>query len=210
MTKKGIIFDLDGTLWDSTVQILPAWNAVLRRKGTGRQLSLPQLRGYMGKNIEEIGRLMLPDHSAAEAVEIAKQCCREELGYLSESGGTLYPDLLPVHEKLSQDYLLCIVSNCQEGYIDTFLRVHRLQNYFSDFECFGRTNRRKGENIKEVIRRNHIPSALYVGDTEGDCEAALQAGIPFIHAAYGFGSVRVQTLRITAFSQLPDLVPAIL
>lgn len=35
------------------------------------------------------------------------------------------------------------------------------------------------------MKRNHIESAVYVGDTEGD----QAAGIPFVYAAYGFGDV---------------------
>ena len=37
---------------------------------------------------------------------------------------------------------------------------------------------------------NKNESAVYVGDTEGDENAAHAAGIPFIHAAYGFGAAQ--------------------
>ena len=67
MTKKGIIFDLMASVGlyrpDSA---RPGMRFSVEKAQEG-QLSLPQLRGYMGKNIEEIGRLMLPDHSAAES-----------------------------------------------------------------------------------------------------------------------------------------------
>jgi phosphoglycolate phosphatase len=82
-----------------------------------------------------------------------------------------------------------IVSNCQEGYIETFLHYHRLETYFKDFESHGRTKLSKGENIRLVMMRNHIEEAVYIGDTRGDMEAAEQAGIPFIFAAYGFGKI---------------------
>ena len=38
------------------------------------------------------------------------------------------------------------------------------------------------------MERNRITSAAYVGDTQGDLEAARLAGIPFVWAAYGFGN----------------------
>ena len=207
---KGILFDLDGTLWDSTRQILPAWNAVLRRRNTGRQLTHAEIRGYMGKTVEEIAALMLPEKTPQEAVDIAKECCREELGWLLNSGGTLYADLVPVLEQLRDQYALCIVSNCQNGYIETFLHVHRLKPYFCDFECSGNTGRCKGENIAAVMKRRQIRSAFYLGDTEGDQQAAGLAKIPFVHAAYGFGKAIGKVPRITALKELPALAEKLL
>lgn len=186
---QAVIFDLDGTLWDSTAQILPAWNQVLRRRGTGHVLTLDEMKGYMGRTVEEIAALMLPHIPPDEGVSILKECCREEVITLRETGGTLYPGLREALQELAGDYILAIVSNCQDGYIQSFLHAHQLSDCFADFECFGRTGRSKGENIRLVMDRNHITTALYVGDTQGDWDAARQAGIPFVHAAYGFGKL---------------------
>ncbi len=207
-TCQAVIFDLDGTLWDSTAQILPAWNRVLARRGTGRVLTLVEMKGYMGKTVEEIAALMLPDIPPAAGVSILKECCREEVVSLREAGGTLYPNLREELQKLAADYMLSIVSNCQDGYIQSFLHAHQLADYFSDFECFGRTGRSKGENIRLVMERNHINTAIYVGDTQGDFEAAMLAGVPFVHAAYGFGTLSLTNEKtrplasIKAFDQL--------
>ena len=64
-----------------------------------------------------------------------------------------------------------------------------MHKYFKDWECIGRTGRPKGENIQLVVQRNGLKSPVYVGDTILDCQAAQQAGVPFIHASYGFGEV---------------------
>ena len=39
---------------------------------------------------------------------------------------------------LSQNYAVCIVSNCQKGYIELFLKKTGLENAITDFECFGK------------------------------------------------------------------------
>ena len=50
-----------------------------------------------------------------------------------------------------------------------------------------------------------ITDAAYVGDTQGDYEAALEAGIPFIWASYGFGTPAEYDARIDTFAGLLEL-----
>lgn len=68
----------------------------------------------------------------------------------------------------------------------------------------GRTGMSKGENIRLLLERNGAARAVYVGDTQGDETAARFAGIPFIHAAYGFGqAVRPEGI-IHSIRELPE------
>ena len=51
--------------------------------------------------------------------------------------------------------------------------------------------------------------AVYVGDTQGDADAAAKAGIPFIFTEYGFGSVKDAAARIASLPELPAAVEKI-
>ena len=68
----------------------------------------------------------------------------------------------------------------------------------------------KGENIRLVIQRNAIDRAVYVGDTQGDLDAADFAGIPFIRAAYGFGQVNRPVPEIPCLPDLPVTISDII
>ena len=72
--------------------------------------------------------------------------------------------------------------------------------------CFGDNEKYKGDNIALIIERNRLERGIYVGDIQADYDAALAGGAEFIHAAYGFGSIRKQVPRINAFKELPDLL----
>ena len=63
----------------------------------------------------------------------------------------------------------------------------------------------KAENIRLLLSRNAIDAAIYVGDTEKDKAAADGAGIPFVHAAYGFGRVPDADWKISTLADLPLL-----
>lgn len=126
------------------------------------------MNSYMGKTVEQIASIMLPELPLENSVAIVKECCAEQIPSLRKTGGHLYDNLESTLKILSKDYFLGIISNCQCGYIEAFLFAHKLEKYFSDFEMSGRTNLTKGENIKLVMERNGIDNALYLGDTIGD------------------------------------------
>jgi phosphoglycolate phosphatase len=80
-----------------------------------------------------------------------------------------------------------------------------IEKYITDFECPGYTGLPKGENCKLVMERNGFQSAIYVGDTQGDCDAASFAEIPFVFCEYGFGEVDRFDYSIKKFPELLEL-----
>ena len=93
--KKGIIFDLDGTLWDATEQMLPAWNKVLLRYAPDREpMTLEEVRSFMGKTVAEIAAAALPNFPEEERVEVFNRCSIEELPWLREHPGSIYPKVV--------------------------------------------------------------------------------------------------------------------
>lgn len=193
MTKgkvDGIIFDLDGTLWDSTEVILKVWNdAANDFKEITTEVTMEDIQGAMGLLLEDIGRRFYPYLSDEKIREIIKYCSKTENEYLSIHGAKLYENLEITLEKLARNHKLFIVSNCQDGYIEAFLKAHKLDKYFIDSENPGRTGLPKWDNIKHVVERNNLQNPVYIGDTDGDRKAAKIAGVPFVFAKYGFGDV---------------------
>lgn len=205
--KKGILFDLDGTLWDSSREVADSWMMALKDfADIENPITREDIKAVMGKPMDEIGDILFARLPQARREELLEHCMQVENQYIREHGGQLLPGLVETLKILKQQYHLSIVSNCQVGYIEAFLSYHRLEAYFDDFESFGRTRQPKGENIRLVVQRNHLDAAVYVGDTQGDYEAASFAGTPFVHARTGYGTVQARVPYIESLSQLPETV----
>ena len=206
MKKKAVIFDLDGTLWDAAETIAPAWNAYLEGRGIQLRMSPDDCRACCGKTLPEIAAMLFPAAEPAWREAVIEGCCDAECVPLAREGGRLYPGLEEVLETLRRDYFLAVVSNCGLGYIEAFFSGNRTGRFFDDYENAARTGLSKGENIRLVMERNGIERAVYVGDTEGDRQAALRAGVPFIHAAYGYGQVRGADFTLRQLRELPQIL----
>ena len=201
-----IIFDLDGTLWNTVDSCLKATSLVKEEhKDITRDVTREQIESAMGKTSDEIINIYYGYLPREKGEEYANEAFNKNVDNLLKEGGTLYPNTRDTIIKLSKKYKLYIVSNCVKGYIESFLNTSGLKDCFSDYESYGNTLLSKGENIKLVIDRNNLENPIYVGDTKGDMEASNYAGIPFVYAAYGFGKVESFDYKIADISELLDL-----
>jgi len=202
-----ILFDLDGTLWNSIRAILPAWQKVAWEEAK-IHLQYKDLASIMGLTPQEIGAKFFPDFPPKEQKRLAMRGCREECIGLAETGGDLYPGVDEILHSLSKTYPLMIVSNCMDGYIQAFLKAHHLGGCFVDYEYPERSGLLKAGNIRLVVERNHLSHPVYIGDTQKDADAAAAAGVPFLFASYGFGRVKEgdYLYLLRDFRQLPEVL----
>lgn len=205
--KTGIIFDMDGTLWDSAAPVARSWTETIKREGyDGPVLSEADIMRVMGMTMEAIADKLFAPLEKAERTRLMHVCGEEENAYLEKHGGMLYPKLEETLTVLSKQYPLYIVSNCQSGYIEAFLSHYGFGHFFSDILCYGDNLKRKAENISILAKRNGLERAYYVGDIQADYDATVEAGYDFIHAGYGFGSIASEVPFIKEFAELPALL----
>lgn len=199
---------MDGTLWDSVDNIVISWNEASRLHQEGmREVTRQQLLGLMGKTMDRFAKELYPHLPEQEGMRLLHICEQAENEYLREHGAVLLGDVRGIFQKLREmGYGIYIVSNCQSGYIEAFLAHERLEAFVDDFECYGNTGRGKAENLRILIRRNQLEQYWYVGDTQGDYDACREADVPFIWAAYGFGTVKAQVLRIDSLAEITEIL----
>ena len=67
---KALIFDLDGTLWDTVAPLTIIWNQVFQKNNTGKVVFEDDLRNVMGKNLQEISAIYFPDMERSRREDI--------------------------------------------------------------------------------------------------------------------------------------------
>jgi len=198
-----LVFDLDGTLWDTTEVVARAWSAALNEAGLqGPPMTASDIASMMGLTHEQIGARLFGHLSPEHWEEFSRLCYRHEEDLIRREGGILYAGVRQGLIELARTHPLAIVSNCQKGYIELFLEWTGLRASFRDWECHGNTGLAKGENLSRLCQRQGWREALYVGDTAGDEAAAAEAGCEFLFAAYGFGQASAGVRRLESFAQL--------
>ncbi len=210
---KNLIFDIDGTLWNTTGVVAKAWNEAVRRSNVPELCNLfitpKMLEKEFGKPMDEIADDLFGPIDRDAKAKLLEYCCElEHQAILDNFDDLSYEGMKGTMHELAKDHRLFIVSNCQTGYIELVIEKNGLEGLIEDYECFGKTGLQKSENIRLVIERNNLSyeESVYIGDTMGDFLSTKAAGIPFVHAAYGFGVVDAADCVIEKFSDLLTVV----
>lgn len=203
-----IILDIDGTIWNTTAVVAKGWNrAIDKTYPQVPHVTSEILKGQFGKTMEVIANNLFSDLTNDEKHILMKQCCYEEHICINELKDDIsFPNVIKTIPLLAKDYKLFIVSNCQNGYIDITMKKNGIEKYITDWECYGNTGNSKGQNIKSIIKRNNLKNPVYIGDTQSDLEACIEANIPLIWAAYGFGKPEKYFAKLNDFGDLPILL----
>lgn len=198
---KAVIFDVDGTLWDSSESVLKAWNGVFIKRGLPLR-TLADIHACMGLTREKIEEKFFSGMPREARDEIVTECLKTQEGILEREGGRLYPGVKETLSLLAARHELYIVSNCESGYIENMLSFCGLEAYFKGFLCAGDTGRPKGENLKILRERYGLTDCVYVGDTHTDELACRFAEIPFVWVSYGFGKAETPAAELGDFRQI--------
>jgi phosphoglycolate phosphatase len=201
-----VLFDLDGTLWDGTETVLRSWNHILAENPVRGPITRGELQSIFGLQLDAIGERFFPALPVEKRYELMRACTAYENTLIRKEGGCLYEGIEEMLRALSRRFPLFVVSNCQQGYIEAVLGHYGFEKYFADTECAGATGLPKSGNIRLVAERNGLKRPVYVGDTETDEAAAAKAGVPFIHAAYGFGTAREGAVSVRRPLELEELL----
>lgn len=210
-TYNNIIFDIDGTLWNSTDIVAKAWIQSAKELGLpSEHISGKRLSKEFGKPMNEIFDSLFPGKITDDILDkVSRDFYEKEHAFLEKNNSDItYKNMVSTIKKLSKTKKLYIVSNCQCGYIELVCRKCGILEYILDSLCFGDTNTPKNETIKTLMSRNNLSKedTCYVGDTQGDCNSTHLAGIDFILADWGFGDVEGAEHVVKTFDELYEFL----
>lgn len=206
MKKNGVLFDLDGTLWEVTNRTFESINEVARKYKL-KEINKETVCRVFGLNRIESAQMYFPYLELNKALKITDEILILNIKNLKKYGGNIYPNLEDTLIKLKNNYELFIVSNTgQSEYIEAFLISSGLFKYFNSYIAASELNISKADAIKKVIKENELEKAVYIGDTKKDFEASKLANIPFIQAKYGFGDDLRTEYYINSIDELPNII----
>ena len=207
MKYESLIFDVDGTLWDSRGLVAEGYNIQLEKEGLSHlAVTVDDLTPLFGKVMTDLADALLGTIPVEERYEMMERCMATENQYLQDNPCRIgYPKVKETIAELSGKHRIFIVTNAQCGYAEVCMDKLGLRDYVSGWLCFGDTGTSKGKTIRKLMADHGIEDAVYIGDTQGDYEATVEAEIPFIWCTFGFGKPEKWVAKVDAFEELLNL-----
>jgi phosphoglycolate phosphatase len=214
---RTVIFDLDGTLADTSGDLLAAANHCFRDMGLGDVLVPGQdsgiaLRGarmMLRAGLERVGRY------DAEEVERYYPILVEAYGYAIDLHTYLYPGAMEAVEALkTQGYGVGICTNKPEALAETLLQRLGIRDAFASMIGADTLPVRKPdpEPLREAARRagGDPAKCVLIGDSDTDRNTARAAGVPSVLVTFGPSGADMAGLQpealLNRFEDLPRLV----
>lgn len=216
MAIELIIFDLDGTLADTKLDLANAVNATRAEFGLP-PLPNEEIYSYVGNGAPVlIRRAMGPEFSEEEiqrALEAFFVRYREHMLDHTE----LYPGVAESLDRLSADGVkMAVLTNKPVRFSQDIVRGLGIADHF--FRVYGgnsfSTKKPDPEGVNALLAEAGVPreNALMVGDSAVDVRTARNAGIAVCGVTYGFQpetlAAEPPDILVDRFSDLADMVLA--
>ncbi|HXX79944.1 MAG TPA: HAD-IA family hydrolase [Thermodesulfovibrionales bacterium] len=208
MSIQLIIFDLDGTLIDSRVDITNALNYALKRYAFA-QLSVEDTVKMIGEGISRLIEKVVGEREASIKADVTERFLtyytQHILDYTRE-----YPGVRDTLEKLGS-YQKAVISNKNESLSKMVLKGLGLLHHFNVIIGSDTTPERKPSPlpILRLLTELHVQSgeAVIVGDSNYDVDAGKAAGITTVAVTYGYRPREVIAHADYLIDTMTDLVP---
>lgn len=189
---KLLIYDLDGTLIDSSQDIANAVNWTLKELGLWA-LPVEQVSGFVGNGVKNLMQQALKAASPSSLPPLGRsiKLFRRRYGEHLLDQTRLYPSVKKVLEffkGLSQ----AVVTNKPEDFTHEILRGLGIDSYFGRVIGGDKGFPKKPDPgpVLELLGHFEVrpEEAILIGDSRMDVETARNAGIRAAAVTYGFGS----------------------
>lgn len=206
---KTVIFDLDGTLADTSGDLIAAANACFRHLGHGELLDeqadmLTAFHG--GRAMLRLGFSRLEGAFGEREVDRAFPFFLQAYAEHIDLKTTLYPGTLDaVEDLLSGGYRVGVCTNKPEALAETLLQRLGVREMFASLVGADTLAVRKPDPqafTVSVARAGGDPrQSLLVGDTDTDVKTARAAGVPIVLVGFGPEGAGVSRLEPDALLQ---------
>jgi len=189
---KVVLLDLDGTLLDTAPDLAAAANHVLRKLGR-EPAEMPVIRGFIGNGVRELMRRALCLTRAPTEAELDEAMVDFGAYYAAHltDHSRVYPGVAETLEALkAQDRRIVCITNKAGTFTEPLLDTLGLRPHFDLVLSGDSLPRKKPDPLPLTHAATHFgvqpETALLVGDSRNDTEAARAAGMPVACVTYGY------------------------
>ena len=185
---KYIIFDLDGTLLDTSEGIIKSINYTLDIMGYP-QISEKEKYSFIGPPIKTslINKFNLSDKDADFATNVFRNRYKDYDLY----GAKLYDGIIDLLEFLKFNNInMSVATYKREDYALSLLEYFELKKYFGIIKGADYFNKMTKTDIVEaclIYKNINKGQTLMIGDSESDYISSKNISINFLGVTYGFG-----------------------
>ena len=197
-----IIFDMDGTLVDSSFAMTQSVNYVRAKLGLA-PIHKEELEYYINQPDQNLPRIF---YNTQEYDPNHRSLFREHYMATSTQSIALYPDVKEMLAFMKERAILCVATNASDYFARHMLEHLNIVHYFQGIVGANNVPEPKpNPQMLELLMDNAgvmKERSMLVGDSIKDEQAAENADIPFIFADWGYGKSETASMRAHSIREL--------